>query len=291
MTWKGWLKTARENQLRIIDWPGDVQPPGPGFAIRGIGTMALRILVGDYIEYKLNGGSMPIVPKIEKWTEGSSKLHSNFNLTYIHYSDEKAIPIYDAEKGSIPLVVAIDGKILRTLANCPDWIKLYNKSRRAQRSRNRGGGMAFRDLTSDSESSAPAIKVTKKANQSSVDRSDPSGLESDADDPGPSQRKTKHHHISKKRSHSHMSDQDSDDDATPRERKRGKGNREKQRGRHHHNHQYRKNGQCFNFLFKTIFTYVHTPLTDARDARGNGKGKKKRPTPSDTGTNSDEEST
>jgi hypothetical protein len=245
MSWKGWLKTAREHQLRIVDWPADVTPPGPGFEIRSVCTAALRILVGGYIDHKLNGAPMPTVPKVEKWTEGLSKLHSNVNLTYIPYSDEKAIPIYDVEKTTIPLVVSVHGKTLRTLANCPDWVRMYNKSRRAQRARNRGGGMVFRDLTSDSEiSSAPAIKVTKKANQSYVvDHFDPPGSESD--DPGPSNRRTKHQHISKKRSHSHMSDRDSDpdsDDVTPRERKRGKGNREpeKQGGSHHHNRQYRK---------------------------------------------------
>ena len=70
MHWKKWLKIAMDNQLRLVDWPADVMPPGLLFEIRKVSTTALRLLAGSYIEHTLNGGPEPIIPRIEKWTEG-----------------------------------------------------------------------------------------------------------------------------------------------------------------------------------------------------------------------------
>jgi hypothetical protein len=72
MHWKNWLKVARANQIRLVNWPDDVIPPDSQFEIRKLSTTALRRLVGSYIEHKLNGGPLPQVPKIERWTEGPS---------------------------------------------------------------------------------------------------------------------------------------------------------------------------------------------------------------------------
>jgi hypothetical protein len=76
MHWKGWLRIATIHMVRLVDWPADVTPPGPLFEVRMLSTTALRILVGAYIEHKLNGGPAPLVPRIERWTEGWSELAS-----------------------------------------------------------------------------------------------------------------------------------------------------------------------------------------------------------------------
>jgi hypothetical protein len=70
MYWKKWLKIATINMLRLVNWLAEVKPPGPQFEIRTLSTIALRMLVGSYIEHKLNGGPAPLIPKIERWTEG-----------------------------------------------------------------------------------------------------------------------------------------------------------------------------------------------------------------------------
>jgi hypothetical protein len=70
MYWKKWLKIATINQLRLVNWPLEVKPPGPRFEIRRLSTTDLRHLVGNYIEYTVKGGTAPQVPMIKRWTGG-----------------------------------------------------------------------------------------------------------------------------------------------------------------------------------------------------------------------------
>jgi hypothetical protein len=70
MSWKKWPKTAMINQLRIVNWPAHVDPPGPTFDFKKIGAERIADVVEPYIEYRQNGGSLSLVPKIERWTEG-----------------------------------------------------------------------------------------------------------------------------------------------------------------------------------------------------------------------------
>jgi hypothetical protein len=262
MYWKKWLKMAMINQLRIVDWPADVVPPGPRFEIRSLRTTDLRKLVGSYIEYKLNNGPDPQVPKLERWTEGQPMLSSNFDLSPDMHPllDEISIPTESARKGLIPLVVSQHGNPLRTLADCPEWRKSIEKARKkAEKLRKQTGGLIDHDRPDSGNSEtfhaepcprrSPTAKQTKRANPSHIDPFDLSASGSGQDSenssnqaaPGPSRSKTKHrhHHISKKRSHSqHASDEDSEDSdttitSTP-PRKKSKESKEKKGRRHDH---------------------------------------------------------
>jgi hypothetical protein len=134
--------------------------------------------------------------------------------------------------GNVPLVVSAKGEALRTLADCPVWLGLYEKERRAQKIRKRAGGMVYTTISSDSEGpgdshlSHPVVKRTEKAKSSQyIDPSDLSSSESEDEEPKSSKKKA-----NKKRSHSqHMS---GSEDASRQARKRKKDSQEKGRSKH-----------------------------------------------------------
>jgi hypothetical protein len=50
MAWKKWLKMAMEYQLRIVNWPKNIQAPGPAFDFKSISAHDLANLVKELVE-------------------------------------------------------------------------------------------------------------------------------------------------------------------------------------------------------------------------------------------------
>jgi hypothetical protein len=151
MHWKKWLRTAMLNEIRLINWPVEVKPPGPKFDLKALSTVALRMLVTEYIEHKLNGGPLTLTPRLERWTAGVSRVafFPPSQSDCLLFPEEKAIPKDSLEKGSIPLVVSIQGVPLRTLSHCKEWREQFEKARKARKTRLMAGGLVTRHDDSD----------------------------------------------------------------------------------------------------------------------------------------------
>jgi hypothetical protein len=81
MSWKKWPRMAMRSELRIVNWPTEVMPPGPGFDIKNLNTIQLRLLVNEYINSIQKGGSLDDAPRFEKWTEGGPSFVINSIFT------------------------------------------------------------------------------------------------------------------------------------------------------------------------------------------------------------------
>jgi len=66
-----WLKTGWTHHLCIHDWPDKVAPPGPGFNLKSLGSNALSLLVGGFIENLKNNNTDKPYPYIASWSDGA----------------------------------------------------------------------------------------------------------------------------------------------------------------------------------------------------------------------------
>jgi hypothetical protein len=221
------------NEIRIINWPVEVRPPGPKFELKTLSTIALHMLVSGYIDHKLNGGPLALVPKLERWTTGIfTSFFSMASFWRAFGSDEKAIPIDRADKGNISLVVSVQGVPLRKLVDCKEWREKYEKARKTRKTRMMAAGLVVGDDGSEPELSnraatsrnhGPPSKPTKPATYAEVTEGP------DSDDQyrvhasqGQSHKKHRRDYGSKKRARDNSDIDSHDSDVRRQARKKAK---------------------------------------------------------------------
>jgi hypothetical protein len=71
LPWKRWLEIAAEEELCIINWVDQLDPPpSPEFTLRNLGAQDLRDISGPYIENILYGHSDCESFSVIPWSEG-----------------------------------------------------------------------------------------------------------------------------------------------------------------------------------------------------------------------------
>jgi hypothetical protein len=172
MPWKKWLKTAMDHQLRIINWPATMTPPGPTFDFKKVTAEDLAGLVADYIDHKRGGeSSLDSVPGIESWTDGKY-LFSDKYMVLTPPLEEKAYTD-DATKGEIPLVVTPGGAALWQVSDALEWEEKAENAKKNAKKRSRSVASNHskvsrsRDVVSDVEMTDDEHKSSSRHKESS----------------------------------------------------------------------------------------------------------------------------
>jgi hypothetical protein len=90
--------------------------------------------------------------RFERWTESESMMASNRNRYLMYYADEKAIPLEDAQKGNITLILSPEGTPLQTLSQSSEWLKKYQRAHKSKEIRRRAAGVVTMNESNDENS-------------------------------------------------------------------------------------------------------------------------------------------